>query len=131
MPVLSSLNIHRRDRGSHATITLVGELDLEMAHSVREVIEDCLGDGIRTVDIDLTLLTFCDVSGLNAFLIASRLTTTAGGWLCLRHPSPMLTRLLDLSGTGFLLDDRPLAPASRAAAVADDLAAGGPTSLAT
>jgi anti-anti-sigma factor len=124
------LSIHRRDRGSHATIALAGELDLETAHSVRGVIEDCLGDGIRTVDIDLTLLTFCDVSGLNAFLVASRLTTTAGGSLCLRHPNPMLTRLLDLTATGFLLDERPLASASRAA-VADDLAAGRPTSLAS
>ncbi|MGW7466007.1 STAS domain-containing protein [Streptomyces xantholiticus] len=124
------MNIHRRDRGSHATITLAGELDLETAHSVRMVIEDCLGDGIRTVDIDLALLTFCDVSGLNAFLVASRLTTTAGGALCLHHPSPMLTRLLDLTATGCLLDDRPLVSASRAA-VADDLAAGRPTSLAS
>lgn len=130
MPVLSSLNIHRRDRGSHTTITLAGELDLETAHSVRVVIEDCLGDGIRTVDIDLALLTFCDVSGLNAFLVASRLTTTAGGALCLHHPSPMLTRLLDLTSSGFLLDDPPLVSASRAA-VADDLAAGRPTSLAS
>ncbi|WP_307705036.1 STAS domain-containing protein [Streptomyces sp. V1I6] len=124
------MNIHRRDRGSHATIALAGELDLETAHSVRGVIEDCLGDGIRTVDIDLTLLTFCDVSGLNAFLVASRLTTTAGGSLCLRHPNPMLTRLLDLTATGFLLDERPSVSASRAA-VADDLAAGRPTSLAS
>lgn len=130
MPVLTSLNIHRRDRGSRATITLAGELDLETSHSVRVVIEDCLGDGIRTVDIDLTRLTFCDVSGLNAFLVASRLTTTVGGTLCLRHPSPMLTRLLALTATGFLLDDRPLASESRAV-VADDLAAGRPTSLAS
>ncbi|WP_406320724.1 STAS domain-containing protein [Streptomyces sp. NBC_01637] len=129
MPVLSSLNIHRHDRGSHATITLAGELDLQTAHSVRVVIEDCLGDGIRTVDIDLALLTFCDVSGLNAFLVVSRLTTTAGGSLCLRHPSQMLTRLLDLTATGFLLYDRPLVPAARAV-VADARAAGRPTSLA-
>ncbi|WP_274560847.1 STAS domain-containing protein [Streptomyces spiramyceticus] len=124
------MNIHRRDRGSHATITLAGELDLETAHSVRVVIEDCLGDGIRTVDIDLTLLTFCDVIGLNAFLVASRLTTTAGGSLCLRHPSPLLTRLLDLTATGFLLYDRPQVPAPRVA-VTDDVAAVCPTLLAS
>jgi anti-sigma B factor antagonist len=130
MPVQSSLNLYRNDRVNHATITLAGELDLETAPSVRVMIEDCLRDGIRTVDIDLTLLTFCDVSGLNAFLVASRLTTTAGGSLCLRHPSPLLTRLLDLTATGFLLYDRPLVSAPRAA-VADDLAAGRPTSLAS
>ncbi|KAF4406557.1 STAS domain-containing protein [Streptomyces lycii] len=130
MPVLTSLKFHRRDRGSRATITLAGELDLETAHSVRGVIDNCLGDGIRTVDIDLTLLTFCDVSGLNAFLAASQRTTTVGGTLCLRHPSPMLTRLLNLTATGFLLDDRPLVSAS-CADVADDLADGRPTSPAS
>ncbi|MBT2508475.1 STAS domain-containing protein [Streptomyces sp. ISL-98] len=130
MPVLSSLNLHRHDRGSHATITLAGELDLETAPSVRVMIEDCLRDGIRTLDIDLTLLTFCDVSGLNAFLATARLTTTAEGSLCLRHPSPMLTRLLDLTATGFLLYDRPLVPAPPVA-ITDDLAAARPTSLAS
>ncbi|MEV6654964.1 hypothetical protein [Streptomyces sp. NPDC051219] len=55
MPVLSSLNLYRHDRGNHATITLAGELDLETAPSVRVMIEDCLREGIRTVDIDLTL----------------------------------------------------------------------------
>lgn len=130
MPVLSSLNIHRHDRGSYATISLAGELDLETAHSVRVMTEGCLRDGIRTVDIDLTLLTFCDVSGLNAFLAAARLTTAAGGSLFLRHPSPLLTRLLDLTATGFLLYDRPQAPAPRVA-VTDDGAAASPTLLAS
>jgi hypothetical protein len=42
----------------------------------------------------------------------------------------MLTRLLDLTATGFLLDDRPLVSAPRAA-VADDLAARRPASPAS
>ncbi|MDJ0463490.1 STAS domain-containing protein [Streptomyces sp. H27-C3] len=124
------MNLHRHDRGSHATTTLAGELDLETAPSVRVMTEDCLRDGIRALDIDLTLLTFCDVSGLNAFLTAAQLTTTAGGWLRLRHPSPMLTRLPDLTATGFLLYDRPLVPAL-SVAVTDDLAVARPTSLAS
>ena len=130
MPVLPSSNLLRHDRGSHTIITLAGELDLETAHFVPLAIEGCLREGIRTVDINLALLTFCDVSGLNAFLISSRLTTAAGGSLCLRHPSPMLTRLLDLTDTGFLLYDRPLVAAPRVA-VADALAAGRLTSLAS
>lgn len=122
MPALSSLNLCRHDRGNHGTIILAGELDLETAPSVRVMIADCLRDGIRTVDIDLTLLTFCDVSGLNAFLAAARRTATAGGSLCLHHPSPMLTCLLDLTATGFLLHNQPPVPAPRVAVV-DDLVA--------
>ncbi|MEV6654963.1 hypothetical protein [Streptomyces sp. NPDC051219] len=70
------------------------------------------------------------MSGLNAFLAAARRTATAGGSLQLRNPYPMLTRLLNLTATGFLLHDRPLVPAPRVA-VTDDLAAVRPTSLAS
>jgi anti-anti-sigma factor len=107
MPVLLSLNLYRHDRGNHTTITLAGELDMDTAPPVSVMIEDCPRGGIRTIDIDLTLLTFCDVSGLNTFLTAAERTATARGLLCLHHPRPMLTRLLDLTGTGFLVHGKP------------------------
>lgn len=115
MPALQGLNLNRHDRLHHTTLTLAGEIDLDTAPSVRVMIEDCLREGIRTVDIDLTALTFCDVSGLNAFLAAAALTTAAGGSLYLHHPSPMLIRLLALTGTGFLFRALPLVPRPGAA----------------
>ena len=64
---LPQLTVHRRDRRTQALITLAGEIDLESAPLVRVSLERCLRDGIRAIDVDLTHVTFCDCSGLNAF----------------------------------------------------------------
>ncbi|MGX8904265.1 STAS domain-containing protein [Streptomyces netropsis] len=60
-------------------------------------------EGIRTIDVDLTPVTFCDCSGLNAFLDAAHRTIAANGSLRLHHPPTTLTRILTLTGTGPLL----------------------------
>ncbi|MDF3145214.1 STAS domain-containing protein [Streptomyces sp. T21Q-yed] len=100
---LSQLTVHRHDQRKQALITLSGEIDLESAPLVLESLERCLRDGIRTIDIDLTPVTFCDCSGLNAFLHAAQQTTVAGGTLRLHHPPTTLARILDLADCGFLL----------------------------
>jgi anti-anti-sigma factor len=97
------LTVHRRDRRNRALITLAGEIDLDSAPLVRTALSRSLSDGIRTIDVDLTLVTFCDCSGLNTFLHAAQETAEAGGTLRLHHPPPTLGRILDLTGSGFLL----------------------------
>ena len=74
---------------------------------MRGALARCRHDGMRAIDIDLTPVTFCDCSGLNAFLEASRLTRAAGGMLRLRHPSPMVARLFALTGSESLLYGTP------------------------
>lgn len=102
------LTVYRRDRRNRALITLAGEIDRESAPLVRTSLARCLHDGIRTVDVDLTPVTFCDCSGLNVFLDAAQRTAEAGGTLRLHHPPPTLGRILDLTGCGFLLLGLPL-----------------------
>lgn len=121
MPVLPTLDLRRHDRGHHTTITLAGEIDLETAPALRRMVGGCLREAILTIDIDLSDLAFCDVSGLNAFLDAAERTASAGGSLRLHHPRPNLARLLDLSGTGFLL--HPSYAVSTTSATRDALAA--------
>ncbi|MGW7420160.1 STAS domain-containing protein [Streptomyces sp. NPDC054813] len=100
---LPQLTVYRHDRRNRALITLAGEIDLESAPLVRRALAQCLSDGIRTIDIDLTPVTFCDCSGLNTFLHAAQQSTEAGGTLRLHHPPPTLGLILDLTGSGFLL----------------------------
>ncbi|MGW7007641.1 STAS domain-containing protein [Streptomyces sp. NPDC054933] len=103
MPIAQILNVYRHDKPNRTLITLAGEIDLSSAPLLRESLEQCLRDGIRTIDVDLTAVTFCDCSGLDAFLGAVQRTAAAGGSLRLRHPSALLSRLLALTGTGSLL----------------------------
>lgn len=100
---LPQLNVYRHDRGTRALVTLAGEIDLVTAPLVSEALAECLRDGIRRIDVDLTVVTFCDVSGLNAFLTASRLATDAGRTLRLHHPSLSMARVIEITGSGFLL----------------------------
>ncbi|MER6082548.1 STAS domain-containing protein [Streptomyces sp. NPDC001833] len=102
MPI-PQLTLYRRDRRSRALITLAGEIDLTTERVVRESLGQCLRDGIRTIDVDLTAVTFCDVTGLNAFLDASRATAVAGGSLRLHHSPPALARIIALTGSSILL----------------------------
>jgi len=129
MPVLPNLNVHRHDRGHHATITLAGEIDIAMAPALHMAVEDCLREGIRTIDIDLADLDFCDVGGLNAFLAVEERTASLGGFLRLRHPRPAIARLLKLSDTAFLLRFPPHPPGRRPAS--EPVAAAGPGLLAS
>ncbi|MFE7168957.1 STAS domain-containing protein [Streptomyces sp. NPDC057616] len=114
------LNAHRHDRANRALVTLAGEIDQATAPLVRAALGACLRDGIRTIDVDLTAVTFCDASGLNAFLTASGLATDAGTVLRLHYPPPTLTRMTEITGTGFLLHELPTVrpPSPRASAAA-------------
>ncbi|QIY63845.1 STAS domain-containing protein [Streptomyces sp. RPA4-2] len=100
---LPPLTVRRHDDKNRALITLAGEIDLETVPLVRASLEQCLRDGIHTVDVDLTSLTFCDCSALNAFLHASQRLTTAGGTLRLHHPPSALVLMVDIAGCAFLL----------------------------
>ncbi len=100
---LPQLNVYRHDRNTRALITLAGEIDLESVPRLRETLERCLRDGITTIDIDLTPVTFCDCTGLNAFIEAALQTSAAGGSLRLHYPPPLLTRMVTLTRCSFLL----------------------------
>ncbi|WP_405990675.1 STAS domain-containing protein [Streptomyces sp. NBC_00986] len=104
----TQLTVYRHDRRKRALITLVGEIDQESAPLVRTALAQCLHDGIRTLDIDLTPVTFCDCSGLNVFLVAAQQAAEAGGTLRLHHPPPTLGLILEVTGSRFLLPDGPL-----------------------
>lgn len=117
---LPQLNVYRHDSKKRALITLTGEIDLQSAPLVREALERCLRDGVRTIDVDLTPVTFCDCSGLNTFIEASQRTAEVGG-SSNSTTRPTLALLVELTGTGFLLaglppvqGESPLTPAPTA-----------------
>ncbi|MFI5878620.1 STAS domain-containing protein [Streptomyces sp. NPDC051554] len=104
----TQLTVYRHDRRKRALITLVGEIDQESAPLVRTALAQCLRDGIRTLDIDLTPVTFCDCSGLNVFLHAAQQAAEDGCTLRLHNPPPTLGLILDVTGSQFLLLGGPL-----------------------
>jgi len=102
MSVQPILNVYRHYTDNRALVTLTGEINLNSVPLVHASLERCLHDGIRAIDADVTAVTFCDSSSLDAFGYALLHTAKAGGSLQLHHPSPALERLAALTGSGSL-----------------------------
>jgi anti-anti-sigma factor len=77
-----------------SVISLSGELDLVTAERVRSVVEDALaGEGERLV-FDISELEFMDSSGIALLVSATRKVPKVE----VRHPTPIVKRLIELTG---------------------------------
>ncbi|MFF9770057.1 STAS domain-containing protein [Streptomyces sp. NPDC014636] len=110
--VVQRLDIHRRDRGERALVTLVGAIGPATAPLLRTALEQCLRDGVRVIDVDLATVGSCDSKGLDVFLTASRRADRVHASLRLHHACAQITRLLAVTGSALSLGALPGASAS-------------------
>ncbi|HZN71552.1 MAG TPA: STAS domain-containing protein [Micromonosporaceae bacterium] len=75
-----------------------GELDLLTASDLAAVAEERIAAGDRSLVLDLSALTFCDSTGLATFVWIRNLLQDEGGRLALATPTPMVRRVLDVTG---------------------------------
>lgn len=101
--VLSRLDIHRRNLGEGALVTLAGAIGPATAPLLRAALEQCLRDGVTVIDVDLTTVGSCDAKGLDVFLSMSRRAGRVHASLRLHHPCAQITRLLAVTGSTPLL----------------------------
>ncbi|WP_233599689.1 STAS domain-containing protein [Micromonospora sp. M71_S20] len=89
-------------------VTVAGEVDLSNAHQLAEFLEDVVAAKAPLVVVDLSAVTFFGAYGTDALLRAHRQLTERGRRLTLRHLSPVVRRVLDVTGTlaGFEVIER-------------------------
>lgn len=97
MSAPTPLSLTRTDNGLAAT----GEIDAHTAPALAEAIAECEGD---TVVLDLSGVEFVDSSGLRVLIEAHQTAADAGSTFQLAHPSPAVTRLLEISGVSDYLN---------------------------
>ncbi|SEC46957.1 anti-anti-sigma factor [Streptomyces sp. 2231.1] len=102
MTGVRAMTLYRRD--GRATVFLAGEIDADTAPAVGAAVDDSFSRETGDVDIELADVSFCDASGLNVFLAAALSADASGRRLRLRHPTPAVRRVFDLTGTATLLD---------------------------
>jgi anti-anti-sigma factor len=86
----------------YVVVSVQGDVDLVSSSDLRRVLDEAVRLSPR-VKVDLSGLTFIDSSGLSALVEAHRKARDAGGEMSLRHPTPMLRRLLDITRLDTLL----------------------------
>ena len=97
---LFEVTSHAFDGG--LVLTLRGELD---ASTVSALAEHMMGDPGSLVVLDLKQLTFIDSSGLGAIHVARQRVNNDGGMLVLCRPSPVVHRVLEITGLDIWIAD--------------------------
>ena len=93
-----SLNIANDEHAGHPVLVVDGELDLATAPQLTSSAMALVDAGAGNVIVDARRLTFCDSSGLTAFVrIANRLEPGAGR-LAIVGPQAIVRRVLEISG---------------------------------
>ncbi|MCW3818104.1 STAS domain-containing protein [Micromonospora sp. DR5-3] len=92
----------QRDGGA-AHLRLAGELDLSTAPELNAAIDRLAADGQRELLVDLSELTFCDSSGIAAFVRGDNRAAAEGGWLRITGATGRVARVLQVTGVAELL----------------------------
>lgn len=97
--VHESLRVHRED----GVIVAVGELDLVGGPLLDQAVHSAEDAGESTV-IDLSQVSFVDSSGLRCLIAASQRAANRGQRVRLVAPTPVVTRLLEITATASMFD---------------------------
>jgi anti-anti-sigma factor len=84
-------------------LRLAGELDLAGCDALTQAFESFVREGVGSVAIDASAVTFLDSSGLRALLAGHRAITDAGLGFAIEQVSPAVERLLHVTGTRAVL----------------------------
>lgn len=81
-----------------------GEMDIDRAPMLYDALHAAITQpgGAEEIFVDLSDLSFCDSSGLNALIHARQTAAEHGRRIILRTPPPQLRRLLEMTGADTL-----------------------------
>ncbi|MET7467401.1 STAS domain-containing protein [Micromonospora sp. NPDC005686] len=88
------------DIGADVTqVSVAGEVDLSNAHLLTELVQTAVAAPAPLVVIDLSEVGFFGAHGISALVLAQRVLTGDGRRLVLHRPSPVVRRVLTVTGT--------------------------------
>jgi stage II sporulation protein AA (anti-sigma F factor antagonist) len=104
-----AVSIEKSDDGGGpcTVIRLDGEADVTNAPGLSQALSAEAARRPRLLVIDLSALGFMDSSALSAVITAHRAITAAGGVLALASPTPVVARVLALTGTDTIIPVHP------------------------
>ncbi|MFF5565126.1 STAS domain-containing protein [Streptomyces sp. NPDC012623] len=95
---MSDLHITTHATPAGPALALRGELDHHSAPLLREAIDRVTLHADEQMVLDLSGLTFCDSSGITAFIVARNRTLESGAAIALAGTPPHILRVLRIVG---------------------------------
>ncbi|MFG1954485.1 STAS domain-containing protein [Micromonospora sp. NPDC048830] len=93
--------------GVGACLHLAGELDMSSAPELNDAIDRLAAEGERHLLVDLSALTFCDSTGIAAFVRGDNRAAARGGWLRVTGATGRVERVLRITGLAEVLGYEP------------------------
>ena len=93
-----ALSIEHRTESDLPVLSIAGDLDLASVPALNEAGTTVLEAGARHVIVDIAAVSFCDSSGLSAFVRIANALAPKGGRLAVAGPQPIVRRVLEISG---------------------------------
>lgn len=84
--------------GAQAVVAVSGDIDIVTAPQLRAVVDAVIDRRHRSIVLDMGDVDFIDAAGLGVLADGARRAKASGGSLAIRRPSPMLTRMLEITG---------------------------------
>lgn len=91
--------------GGRTSVAVRGEFDLDAGQQLAPALHQALARSVSGIDLHLNEVEFCDCSGLNLLLGLREIALAQGKTVVVRSSSPVVERLLYLSGTRELFTD--------------------------
>jgi anti-anti-sigma factor len=91
-------NLRFSRESGHITVYVTGELDIETAPALKDVFDRLVEQGDTTIRVNLRWLTFCDSTGISAFVHGYEACRAAGGHLRITGAQGTVARVLDMTG---------------------------------
>ena len=83
------------DGGAGAEVSVAGDVDLETAPRLSDVLAEAIGSRSGDLTVDLAGVEFIDAAGIGVLVSAANQVRTSGARLVVRSPSPAVRRVLD------------------------------------
>ncbi len=97
------LTVESRPDGDRVLVLVAGELDIDTDRMLERALRDALDHAVAGIDLDLGQVEFADCSGLNVLLAMRQRASDDGKTMAVRAAGPAVERLLEVTGTRFLL----------------------------
>jgi anti-anti-sigma factor len=89
---------------SAAVVTLAGELEYSTAGTLRSTLLELAHGDASAVVLDMADVAFLDSTGISLLIQAKQRFDERGATVKLRHPSPRVSRVLEIAGVADLFD---------------------------
>jgi anti-sigma B factor antagonist len=94
---LSAFSVSVDFTETQAVLNVRGEVDMATVPELGVLVDAVIGQGYKSVVLDLAELAFMDASGLRVIAGGASRLRSSGGEVVLRSPPPIVQRILDIT----------------------------------